>query len=101
MLRINGRDYELRYGINTLCNMCDSGIDVMHINDLVINVKTIREMFMYGLKHDNKKITQAQAGDLMDAYLEENDFNALVAEVMAALAKSLGSDVSSEGEEGK
>ena len=101
MLRINGRDYELRYGINTLCNMCDGGIDVMHINDLVINVKTIREMFMYGLKHDNKKITQAQAGDLMDAYLEENDFNELVAEVMAALAKSLGSDVSSEGEEGK
>ena len=101
MLRINGRDYELRYGINTVCNMWDSGIDVMHINDLVINVKTIREMFMYGLKHDNKKITQAQAGDLMDAYLEENDFNELVAEVMAALAKSLGSDVSSEGEEGK
>ena len=101
MLRINGRDYELRYGINTLCNMCDRGIDVMHINDLVINVKTIREMFMYGLKHDNKKITQAQAGDLMDAYLEENDFNELVAEVMAALAKSLGSDVSSEGGEGK
>ena len=101
MLRINGRDYELRYGINTLCNMCDSGIDGMHINDLVINVKTIREMFMYGLKHDNKKITQAQAGDLMDAYLEENDFNELVAEVMAALAKSLGSDVSSDGGEGK
>ena len=101
MLRINGRDYELRYGINTLCNMCDSGIDVMNINDLVINVKTIREMFMYGLKHDNKKITQAQAGDLMDAYLEENDFNELVAEVMAALAKSLGSDVSSDGGEGK
>ena len=100
-MRINGRDYELRYNINTLCQMCDNGIDVMHINDLVINVKTIREMFMYGLKHDNKKITQAQAGDLMDAYLEENDFNELVAEVMAALAKSLGSDVSSEGEEGK
>ena len=56
---------------------------------------------MYGLKHDNKKITQAQAGDLMDAYLEENDFNELVAEVMAALAKSLGSDVSSDGGEGK
>ena len=31
-MRINGRDYELRYSINTLCQMCDNGIDVMHLD---------------------------------------------------------------------
>ena len=101
-MRINGRDYELRYSINTLCQMCDNGIDVMHLDQLVINVKTIRDLFMYGLKHDIKKITQNQAGELMDDYLEEHDFNELVAEVMGCLAKSLGGgEASEEEDEGK
>ena len=47
MLRIDGRDYELRYPINILCSMCDAGIDVMNLKDLKINVKVIRELFMY------------------------------------------------------
>ena len=63
MLRINGRDYELKYTVNTLCNMCDAGLDVMNLDKMIINVKTIRELFMYGLRHDVKKITQNQAGD--------------------------------------
>lgn len=101
-MRINGRDYELRYSINTLCQMCDNGIDVMHLDQLVINVKTIRDLFMYGLKHDIKKITQNQAGELMDDYLEEHDFNELVNEVMGCLAKSLGGgEASEEEDEGK
>ena len=61
MLRINGKDYELKYTINTLCQMCDAGIDVMDLGNLKINIKTVRELFMFGLKHENKKITQAQA----------------------------------------
>ena len=89
MLKINGRDYELRFTINTLCDMADSGIDVMHMNDIVINVKTIRELFRFGLKH--KKITQNQAGDLIDEFFDEGgNFEELVQEVMGALAKSLG-----------
>ena len=104
MLRIDGRDYELRYPINVLCSMCDAGIDVMNLKELKINVKVIRELFMYGLRHNDKKITQAQAGDLMDAFFEEEgDFNELVAEVMGCLAKSLGGKKGSEEgeEEGK
>ena len=102
MLRINGRDYELRYPINTLCTMCDAGIDVMHMDQIVINVKTIRELFMYGLRHDIKKITQNQAGELIDDYFDEGgNFNSLVEEVMDALAKSLGSDEAEENGEGK
>ena len=107
MLRINGKDYELKYTINTLCQMCDSGIDVMDLANLKINIKTVRELFMFGLKHENKKITQAQAGDLMDAYCEEGgDINELSAEIMTCLAKALGGKVEddeddAEGEEGK
>ena len=79
MLRINGRDYELRYPINTLCTMCDAGLDVVNMDKMVINVKTIRELFMYGLRHENKKMTQNQA----------------------ALGKSLGGGDSDNKEEGK
>ena len=107
MLTINGKDYELRYPMNTLCSMCDAGIAVMHLAELRINIKVVRELFMYGLKYENKKITQAQAGDLMDAYCEEGgDINELSAEIMICLAKALGGKVEddeddAEGEEGK
>ena len=106
MLTINGKDYELRYPMNTLCSMCDAGIDVIHLAELRINIKVVRELFMYGLKYENKKITQAQAGDLMDAYCEEGgDINELSTEIMTCLAKALGGKVEddddTEGEEGK
>ena len=107
MLTINGKDYELRYPMNTLCAMCDAGIDVMHLTELRINIKLVRDLFMYGLKYENKKITQAQAGDLMDAYCEEGgDINELSAEVMICIARALGGkvdegDEEDEGEEGK
>ena len=107
MWAINGSDYELRYRMNTLCSMCDAGIDVMHLSELRIHIKVVRELFMYGLKHENKKITQAQAGDLMDAYCEEGgDINELSTEIMTCLARALGGkvdegDEEDEGEEGK
>ena len=104
MLTINGKDYELRYPMNTLCSMCDAGIDVMHLTELRINIKVVRELFMYGLKHENKKITQAQAGDLMDAFFEDGgDYNEIVTEIMTKLNKSLGGSEEpvEENEEGK
>ena len=102
MLRINGRDYELRYPINTLCIMCDAGLDVVNMDKMVINVKTIRELFMYGLRHENKKMTQNQAGELIDNFIDEGgDFNVLIEEVLNALGKSLGGGDSDSKEEGK
>ncbi len=102
MLRINGRDYELRYPINTLCTMCDAGLDVVNMDKMVINVKTIRELFMYGLRHENKKMTQNQAGELIDNFIDEGgDFNVLIEEVLNALGKSLGGGDSDNKEEGK
>lgn len=91
MLEIREKEYELKYPVNTLCLMAEDGIDVLNMTNFVVNMITIRDLFYYGLKHENKKITKAQAGELMDAYLEEgNKMNELIEAVMAALAKSLG-----------
>ena len=102
MLTINGKDYELRYPMNTLCQMYDSGIDVMDLANLKINIKTVRELFMFGLKHENKKITQAQAGELMDAFFEDGgDYNEIVTEIMTKLNKSLGGSEEPVEEDGE
>ena len=71
MLEIKDKEYEIRYPINTLCMMADDGIDVMNISDMKINIATIRDLFYYGLKHENKRITKNQAGDLIDDYIAE------------------------------
>lgn len=108
MLKIREKEYELKYPVNTLCLMTEDGIDVLNMTNFVVNMITIRDLFYYGLKHENKKITKAQAGDLMDAYLEEgNKMNDLIEAVMSALTKSLGNkandnnDENDEGAEGK
>jgi hypothetical protein len=91
MLEIREKEYELKYPVNTLCLMAEDGIDVMNLKDFVVNIITIRDLFYYGLKHENKKITKVQAGELMDAFLEEGHMmNELIEAVMGALAKSLG-----------
>ena len=90
MIEIKGKEYELKYPVNTLCLMAEDGIDVMNIGDITINISTIRDLFYYGLKHDNKKITKNQAGEVMDDYLEEGSMRDLIELVMGALAKSLG-----------
>ena len=99
MIEIYGKEYEIKYPINTLCLMTEDGIDVLNIQDLTINVITIRDLFYYGLKYDNKKITKNQAGDLIDGYLEEgHTFRDLIEEVMNALAKSLGKKKAEESD---
>lgn len=91
MIEIKDKEYELKYTVNTLCIMAEDGIDVMNIADMNINIVTIRDLFYYGLKHENKKITKNQAGDLMDELLEYGySFKDLVELVMEALTKSLG-----------
>ena len=104
MFEIKGKEYELKYPVNTLCIMAEDGIDVMNIGDITINIATIRDLFYYGLKHDNKKITKNQAGDLMDEFLDEaGNMRELIEVVMAALGKSLGrgkaDDEVAEGDE--
>lgn len=107
MLEIKDKEYEIRYPINTLCMMADDGIDVMNISDMKINIATIRDLFYYGLKHENKRITKNQAGDLIDDYIAEGHvFGELMDIIMEALGKSLGrkdddGDVNEAEDEGK
>ena len=91
MLHIKDKEYELKYPVNTLCMMAEDDIDIMNIENVPVNLKTIRDLFYYGLKYENKKITKNQAGDLMDDYLAEGgNIYDLFVEIMNALAKSLG-----------
>ena len=91
MIEIKDKEYELKYTVNTLCIMAEDGIDVMNIADMNINIVTIRDLFYYGLKHENTRITKNQAGELMDELLEYGySFKELVELVMEALTKSLG-----------
>lgn len=106
MLVIKDKEYDLRYPINTLCIMAEDGIDIMNIGNLRVNISTVRDLFYYGLKHENKKITKNQAGDIMDGFLEEGGSVAeLIEIVMESLAKSLGRKTDdeeiAEDEEGK
>lgn len=108
MLHIKDKEYELKFPVNTLCMMAEDNIDVMNIENVPVNLKTIRDLFYYGLKYENKKITKNQAGDLMDDYLEDGgNIYDLFVEIMNALAKSLGKgkadkeEVNDSEEEGK
>ena len=72
------------------------GLDVMHINTIIDNVNftLIRKLFFYGMMASaGKGFTEAKAGDLMDEYLEHNDYNELMTVLIAELARALGYDV--------
>ena len=91
MLEIKGKEYELKFTINMLCEMSEQGFDVMRIGETNINIRTVRDLFYYALKGADKKITKAKAGDLMDEFIEEgHTFDELIDLVMGALSKSLG-----------
>ena len=91
MIEINNREYELKFPVNTLCMMAEDGIDVLNMENMAINLATLRDLFYYGLKHENKKITKNQAGELMDAYLDDGHvIGDLIRVVIESLAKSLG-----------
>lgn len=90
MIEIKGKEYELKYPVHTLCLMADDGIDVFNMENMKINISTIRDLFYYGLKYENKKITKNQTEEIMDEYLEEHTIKELIGLVMASLGKSMG-----------
>ena len=93
MIRINEKDYELVYDINVMCKMAGAGLDVMGngLENIVESLPNLRKAFCYGLVHNNKKITEAQAGTLMTKYLQEgNQISDLMEEVIKELKFGLG-----------
>ena len=104
-LNINGKEYTLKFTINTMCAMDGAGIDVMNLDSIHFNMPTIRKFFCYALKSTNAKITDNKAGELMDQYIEEgHDINDILDVIMEALAESLGSkedEADEDADEGK
>jgi hypothetical protein len=100
IIEIAGKEYELKFTINVLCEMSPK-YDVLNgLNH--VDMITIRDLFYYALKGGNKKITQAQAGDLMDSYIQEGGtFDGLIEIVMDELARSLGTKKEEDKSEGE
>ena len=101
VLEIANKEYEIKFSINTLCRMEADGLDVMHINTIIenINFTLIRKLFFYGIMASaGKGFTEAKAGDMMDEYLADNDYNELMTALIAELAKALGYDIDAKEE---
>ena len=89
---IRDKEYEIKFTMNTLCVMTEQGVDLEKIGENpMANLTFTRDLFYYGLKHADKKLTKNQAGDLMDAAIEDgSSLNEIYLEIMMALGKSLG-----------
>lgn len=101
VLEIANKEYEIKFSINTLCRMEADGLDVMHINTIIenINFTLIRKLFFYGIMASaGKGFNEAKAGDMMDEYLEHNDYNELITTLVGELAKALGYDIDKKEE---
>lgn len=93
MIEINGKEYELVYDINVMCKMAGVGLDVMGngIENITSSLPNLRKAFYFGLIHDNKKLTEVRAGELMSQYLKEgNGINDVMEEVVKSLSYALG-----------
>ena len=96
VIEVNGKEYEIKFTINTLVRMEEDGIDVMHMENLMnnMNFALIRKLFYYGLINSaGKSLTVNKAGDMMDEYLENHNYRDLMTALLSELARALGYDV--------
>ena len=101
VLEIANKEYEIKYSINVLVRMEADGLDVMHINTIIenINFTLIRKLFFYGIMASaGKGFTEAKAGDLMDEYLEHNNYHDLMTALVNELMRALGIDIDAKEE---
>lgn len=101
-IKIGKKDYFLNYDINTLCMMKTQGLDVMKLDQIEMDILTIRDLFYYGLCRLQKDLTKEDAGDLMSEYIQEGgSFDKLAEVITNALTASLGLKNENNDEEGK
>ena len=104
VIEVGNKEYEIKFTINTLCRMEADGLRVMKLEEIIDNISftMIRKLFFYGLKDSvGKSLTENKAGDMMDEYLQENDYNELMTVLIGELAKSLGYDIDEKLEQNK
>ena len=102
VIEVNGKEYEIKFTINTLVRMEEDGIDVMHMENLMnnMNFALIRKLFYYGLINSaGKSLTVNKAGDMMDEYLENHNYRDLMTALLSELARALGYDVDAKEQE--
>ena len=100
-IKINNKDYYLNYDINTLCMMKGQGLDVMKLDQIEMDILTIRDLFYFGLCRLQKNLTKEDAGDLMSEYIQNgSSFDELATVITDPLTNSLGLNTNND-EEGK
>lgn len=91
IMKINNKDYVLRYGTNVLQRMEE--IDNIHLDKLEsdISIGIVAKMLYNGLHRMHPTLTREDVGDLMDDYFEEGGTMQSLAEIIIlAINKSLG-----------
>ena len=73
VLKINKKDYVLKFTTKALINLNAKGITLTSLSQDMekLNLISLYEAFCEGLKFANKDITLDQAYELIDAYYEE------------------------------
>ena len=73
VLKINKRDYVLKFTTKALMNLNAKGITLTSLSQDIekLNLISLYEAFCEGLKFANKDITLDQAYELIDLYYEE------------------------------
>ena len=93
VIKINKRDYVLKFTTKALMNLNAKGITLTSLSQDVekLNLINLYEAFHEGLKFANKDITLDQAYELIDMYYEEGgEVETFFMMILEEYAKSMG-----------
>ena len=93
VLKINKKDYVLKFTTKALMNLNAKGITLTSLSQDMeqLNLISLYEAFHEGLKFANKDITLDQAYELIDLYYEEGgEVEAFFMMILEEYAKSMG-----------
>ena len=93
VLKINKRDYVLKFTTKALVNLNAKGITLTSLSQDMeqLNLISLYEAFYEGLKFANKDITLDQAYELIDMYYEEGgEVEAFFMMILDEYANSMG-----------
>ena len=93
VLKINKRDYVLKFTTKALMNLNAKGITLTSLSQDMeqLNLISLYEAFYEGLKFANKDITLDQAYELIDMYYEEGgEVEAFFMMILEEYANSMG-----------
>lgn len=92
-LKINNRDYVLKYTTRSIMNLNSKGITLTKLTKDMedLNLAALYETFCEGLKFANKDITIEEACDIIDAYYEEGgEMESFFMIILEEYSKSMG-----------